>query len=151
MGIDALSSPIAGKGRDPDERSVDVTDQRSRMGTANRARGAKTGVKGRAAELCRFVAARTLRTTRRALGRWQPATIVAYHSIDACLAPLAISPDSLRKQLSMIREKYNTAHLTEVVDLLPARAATRQCVMITFDDGYLDFLDLAYPIRLPLA
>jgi peptidoglycan/xylan/chitin deacetylase (PgdA/CDA1 family) len=78
----------------------------------------------------------------------QPSTAIAvlmYHSIssvpDGALHSLAIPPALLREQLTaLVDAGYRLVGLTEAIKLRAAGAAD-PIVALTFDDGYVDFLD----------
>lgn len=74
--------------------------------------------------------------------------ILMYHSISAEPGPTSIRPDVFRRQLATLRRAgYESVSLTRVPEWqrepksLPARS-----VVITFDDGFQDFADAAFPI-----
>ncbi|MFN0263346.1 polysaccharide deacetylase family protein [Tepidamorphus sp. 3E244] len=59
---------------------------------------------------------------------------------------LEISPDFLRKAILRIRARgYDIVHLGEVAERLKDPKSGRFCVL-TFDDGYRDNLEIAYPV-----
>jgi peptidoglycan/xylan/chitin deacetylase (PgdA/CDA1 family) len=73
--------------------------------------------------------------------------VLMYHALgtpkDARFSPWVISPSLLADHLALLRESgYEFAGLTDW-----ARGQRAQnCVVLTFDDGYADFLDHALPV-----
>lgn len=60
---------------------------------------------------------------------------------------LEISPDFLRTAVERIRANgYEIISLDEAVDLLKSGYGHRRYAVLTFDDGYRDNLEIAYPI-----
>ena len=77
------------------------------------------------------------------------ALILMYHRvIDLPVDPylLAVSPDNFRKQLHYIKSTSNLMTLMELYDSLKEGKLPKRAVAITFDDGYIDVLEQAYPI-----
>lgn len=69
--------------------------------------------------------------------------ILAYHSIDAARSPLALSEAELRRHLYWLASgKVQTVPL----EWLPRVPAERAALSLTFDDGYADFAELAWPV-----
>ena len=80
--------------------------------------------------------------------------VVAFHRIDEIEAEpdldpglVSATPGEFRAQMEVIARHYNAVHLDDLVAAhrgekqLPQRA-----ILLTFDDGYLDFADQAWPI-----
>jgi len=60
---------------------------------------------------------------------------------------LEITPEFLQFVVQRIREKgYEIVHLDEAVDLLKAGHGRARYAVLTFDDGYRDNLEIAYPV-----
>jgi len=79
--------------------------------------------------------------------------ILMYHSIQDGASDrrpyfdINTSPDRFAQQMKFLREQgYRTVHLEEAWKLLAADRWDSRYVVITFDDGYRDFLTAAYPI-----
>jgi peptidoglycan/xylan/chitin deacetylase (PgdA/CDA1 family) len=74
--------------------------------------------------------------------------IIAYHGVgESPLAPVMhVSPDRLRAQLELLRDRYEIVPLRELVGRWHAGTSTRNCVAITFDDAYAGVLVHALPI-----
>ena len=78
--------------------------------------------------------------------------ILMYHSIaddgPAKLAPYRVSTDAFRRQMLFLREHgYNSISLTEwAFSIATKRFIPGHPVVITFDDGYADFVSNAWPI-----
>lgn len=77
------------------------------------------------------------------------ATIIIYHRVaelenDPLM--LSVSPTNFRKQLVYLKNKYQIIHLSELVEKMQKRKSLRNCLVITFDDGYLDNYQNALPI-----
>lgn len=69
--------------------------------------------------------------------------ILTYHAIDAARSPLALSEAELRKHLYWLASgKVQCVPL----EWLPRVPAERDALALTFDDGYVDFADLAWPV-----
>jgi peptidoglycan/xylan/chitin deacetylase (PgdA/CDA1 family) len=73
-------------------------------------------------------------------------TILAYHRISRERDVLAVTPKRFRRQLELVLELgARFVALTDALDLLRSRP-TEARVAVTFDDGYLDNLEVALPI-----
>ena len=88
----------------------------------------------------------------RALGRptGDPlAAILLYHRIaepEDDPFRLSVSPEHFADQLERVRATYRVATLEEVVAGIDRPSHEEPCVAVTFDDGYLDNLEVAEPI-----
>jgi len=81
--------------------------------------------------------------------------ILAYHRVDSIgsksgtLDPtlLSATPDQFARQIHFLSENYSLLSLDDLLSALgPGRALPPRSVMVTFDDGYRDFLDNAWPV-----
>ena len=69
------------------------------------------------------------------------AIILMYHRIcDLEIDPwgLSVNSDNFEQQLLVLKRKFNVISLTELVERLNQKKSLKNCVCITFDDGYLD-------------
>jgi peptidoglycan/xylan/chitin deacetylase (PgdA/CDA1 family) len=82
-------------------------------------------------------------------------TILCYHRIVADIIQaeqgtpcrMVVSVGTFRRQMELVREHYEVLPLDEVVAVLRGeQSAKRPVAAITFDDGYRDFHELAWPI-----
>lgn len=72
--------------------------------------------------------------------------ILCYHRVSRDRDPLAVDPDAFRRQLDAIRSSgIRVLRLDAALDRL-AEPVREPYVCITFDDGYLDTLEVAAPI-----
>ncbi len=73
-------------------------------------------------------------------------TILGYHRVATGRDVLAVSPQRFRRQLELVLQRGATfVSLAAAVDLLDEPIAAPR-VAVTFDDGYLDNLEVALPI-----
>ncbi len=93
------------------------------------------------------LAKETIRKTRRALG--VPPVILCYHRVVCAEADphlLTVTPENFRAQLEFIRKIGQPISLDALSAGLAIGALPTGGVVLTFDDGYLDNLELALPI-----
>src|SRR6185369_8696150 len=100
---------------------------------------------------------------RRSARRWLDTTrhqanqvlILGYHQVvaslrrgeDDALFGMFISSDIFRRQMELLRERYDVISLAQAAAVLRGEANTRRpAVVITFDDGYRDVYEHAWPI-----
>ena len=78
----------------------------------------------------------------------QRARILAYHSVsDQRIDRYAIHPRQFERQMQSLRTKGMVlVSLSELVHRMQRRESLKKLVVITFDDGYQDFLECAIPI-----
>lgn len=74
--------------------------------------------------------------------------ILTYHSVDDSGSVISISPECFRKQMKYLRCKgYQSISLPELVDYLQTDGVVPQkLVIITFDDGFMNNYETAFPI-----
>jgi peptidoglycan/xylan/chitin deacetylase (PgdA/CDA1 family) len=78
--------------------------------------------------------------------------ILCYHGISQAdehraLRELYVSADLFRRRLVALRDGgYNVLALGDAIDRLKAGTLPRRSVVLTFDDGFVDFYRVAYPI-----
>ncbi len=78
--------------------------------------------------------------------------ILAYHRIaesgPAALAPYRISPDAFAEQMAFLKDNgYAVLSLAQFRDAhIQGLAVPHRSVLLTFDDGYLDFAEAALPV-----
>ncbi len=74
--------------------------------------------------------------------------ILTYHSIDDSGSIISTSPDKFRSQMRHLRDKhFNVISLKEVVTNIRKKSPLpRRSIAITFDDGFKNVYNIAYPI-----
>lgn len=94
---------------------------------------------------------------RRSNGQKGRVPILVYHRILAStdtvdvhsaftLRGLTVSVKNFERQISYLRRKYQFLSLAEYVKRKNAGTSLNNCAVITFDDGFKDFISLAWPI-----
>jgi peptidoglycan/xylan/chitin deacetylase (PgdA/CDA1 family) len=72
--------------------------------------------------------------------------ILAYHRVAAQPDPLAVRPDAFRRQMeAILSQDARVVGLNTALELL-VHPVTDAFICVTFDDGYLDTLEIAAPI-----
>lgn len=97
-----------------------------------------------------FVSASTLhRRLHQRLHR-REVTILMYHGVLREALPISdpcfITADSFRKQVEYLREHFNIVSLSSALELLKRDAVEKPTVVLTFDDGYQNNFDVAFPV-----
>jgi peptidoglycan/xylan/chitin deacetylase (PgdA/CDA1 family) len=71
-----------------------------------------------------------------------------YHSISTDKQdPWSVTPQMFTEQMDWLkRKKFNVLSLDQAVEHILQSKNNRKCIVITFDDGYKDFLEAAVPI-----
>lgn len=80
---------------------------------------------------------------------YQTVPILCYHSFrEKCRTPLCISREAFERQMAYLKKhEYRVITLRELSGFLRyGHGLPRRAVVITFDDGYRSFYDIAYPI-----
>ncbi len=99
------------------------------------------------------------RMPRRSLSR-ENVNIIAYHRVvadikkaeDESYYGLVVSTSTFRKHCELLKQNYNVVSLEHAADVLKGkRRSHRPLAVITFDDGYLDFYEEAFPILTELG
>ena len=75
--------------------------------------------------------------------------VLLYHrivSLSSDPLSLAVSPDHFAQQLEYIYRTCHPMRLLDLVDAVRQRSLPRRAVAITFDDGYSDNFEHAYPL-----
>ena len=74
--------------------------------------------------------------------------ILTYHSIDNSGSVISISPEKFRSQMYHLRDKnFNVISLEDIVTALDKKIPLPpRSIAITFDDGFKNFYEIAYPI-----
>ena len=117
--------------------------------------GRATGIRGHLGELCYSSGA--LHSLQRMRAWWQKdLRILAYHRVmplpdpqtyDFDLELVSTSPERFRKQMQLLKQRFQPMRLTDVAAALDAGdALPPDAVVVTFDDGYDDNYRIAYPI-----
>lgn len=80
------------------------------------------------------------------LGRGVP--ILCYHSVSPASTEsrFRVSPATFEKHIGYICKNYRAIRIDEFLDVLRGGRKRENAVVITFDDGYLDNFEFAYPI-----
>jgi peptidoglycan/xylan/chitin deacetylase (PgdA/CDA1 family) len=75
--------------------------------------------------------------------------VLLYHRVGSLprdVHRLAVSPAAFRSQLETLTREWRVVSLTELTRPAVSGRAPEGCVALTFDDGYLDNLDVVLPI-----
>lgn len=82
--------------------------------------------------------------------KWESKAIVLmYHRITKLTCDpwqLAVSPEHFEEQIQLLREKFQVVSLAELCEQLKDGNLKHRSVAITFDDGFVDNFQIAYPI-----
>jgi peptidoglycan/xylan/chitin deacetylase (PgdA/CDA1 family) len=81
----------------------------------------------------------------RYLARWHP-RILMYHRISAPGSTSGVNADMLRQHMAMIKKSFNVMTLNALMEANDSGCIPENAVVVTFDDGYHDFADYAFPI-----
>ncbi|WP_199453851.1 polysaccharide deacetylase family protein [Marinobacter sp. bablab_jr008] len=72
--------------------------------------------------------------------------ILMYHRIVPNVTPGAIDINRFRQQMRTIKRELNPVSLTDLIVGHEKNNIPENAIVITFDDGYADFYDYAYPV-----
>jgi peptidoglycan/xylan/chitin deacetylase (PgdA/CDA1 family) len=73
--------------------------------------------------------------------------VLTYHSIDETGSLLSVAPSALRAQLARLRaENWRGLSIAEYIALAGKANPEPRTVLITFDDGYRNFAERAFPL-----
>ena len=84
------------------------------------------------------------------LDRWQGLVTLNYHRIgDPTQTPIdsgvfSATPERFEEQLKYLKAECDVIRIADMADVL-RQGSKRRCVLITFDDGYLDNYEVVYP------
>jgi peptidoglycan/xylan/chitin deacetylase (PgdA/CDA1 family) len=82
-----------------------------------------------------------------AIARSRGCFVLTYHRVGANRYGFKnVSADTFRSQMRWLKEYCRPIHPDELRQAAATGARHRPAVLVTFDDGYLDYLDIAYPI-----
>lgn len=75
-------------------------------------------------------------------------TILMYHKVNPVMDPvgLSVSPELFEQQLLLLKQSYNIISIDDALAQLNDARLTGHNLVITFDDGYLDNYQYAFPI-----
>jgi peptidoglycan/xylan/chitin deacetylase (PgdA/CDA1 family) len=117
---------------------------------------ARRAAKSAAAVALHYTGAQELiaKVQRRAVGGVR-VLILSYHRVvgnlrlesERALPTLNIARDTFRKHLEVLCETHEVVRLDDVLEVLSGKRGTRRdLAVITFDDGYRDVYDYAFPV-----
>lgn len=74
--------------------------------------------------------------------------VLTYHSIDESGSVISTAPDVFRRQMKFLYEnEWRAVSLKELVeDLIAHKTPPPKTVAVTFDDGFRNFFEAAYPV-----
>ena len=77
-------------------------------------------------------------------------TILTYHGVierpSRIPDPCMIDVNVFRSQIRYLKKNFTIVSLANAVELMSNNAIEEHTIVITFDDGYQNNLDLAYPV-----
>ena len=96
----------------------------------------------------------TIRALRKFLKKSQRAPnttglILLYHRVqemDSDPYDLTVSPSRFKDQLQYIKNTCNPISLSYLIEAVKSKRLPNRAVAVTFDDGYIDNLEVAYPL-----
>ena len=89
-----------------------------------------------------------VRCAMRLVYTFEERVILTYHSVSGSDAPATVSPEQFKQHIEYFLAKgYTFIWLADVIDWMDKkRGLPKQCVALTFDDGYEDFMTAVLPI-----
>lgn len=69
-----------------------------------------------------------------------------YHRLAEGAQDGAITPEKFRAQMLMVKKRFKPLTMSSMLDSIDQGIVPKHAVIITFDDGYDDFADYAFPI-----
>jgi peptidoglycan/xylan/chitin deacetylase (PgdA/CDA1 family) len=111
------------------------------------------GRRERAAEAITAIGGSRLLVAARGRARPGWLTIINYHRVNEPAAVAGLdegvldaTPEAFDRQMAMVRARFSPVSLEELLAHLDGRPLPRSPLLVTFDDGYLDNLEIAVPI-----
>jgi len=75
------------------------------------------------------------------------ASILMYHSVGYNKMPFNVLPKDFEKQMNyLFKKKYNVVSLKKLVEYIKNRNIPEKTIVLTFDDGYEDNYQFAFPV-----
>ena len=75
------------------------------------------------------------------------ASILMYHSVGDNDLFFTVKEPDFEKQLKYLKKKnFNCLTLSELLDKREKKESLKNCVALTFDDGYLDNYEIVFPL-----
>jgi peptidoglycan/xylan/chitin deacetylase (PgdA/CDA1 family) len=88
-----------------------------------------------------------LYTIVRAVPRSSGAVILVYHSVGNNAYPFTVRPDVFERQMKWLRENgFNIVSLNQLATYREAGVIPARTIVVTFDDGYADNYENAFPV-----
>jgi peptidoglycan/xylan/chitin deacetylase (PgdA/CDA1 family) len=125
------------------------------MVTARAAEPAPVGMRGRLGDLC-YRSGMLMPLQRLRAVRYNDLRILAYHRVmtvpdqdafDFDMELISASAESFRQQMQFVKERFRPMHMADVMARIDAgQPLPPDAVVVTFDDGYDDNYQTAFPI-----
>lgn len=81
-----------------------------------------------------------------------PIVVIYYHRVaDTDLTPWTITRDAFARQMDYLQANFELLRMDQVSERMEAGSNSRPAVAITFDDGYAENMDFAFPLMLARA
>jgi O-antigen/teichoic acid export membrane protein/peptidoglycan/xylan/chitin deacetylase (PgdA/CDA1 family) len=86
------------------------------------------------------------------VGRAHGCLVLTYHRVGTSESGFKTVPaDAFRSHMRWLRDRCTIIHPDQLIDSARTSDRRKPSVLVTFDDGYCDFHDVAYPIMRELA